>query len=335
MPLYDQVLPPGVDRTDRERWLAVRRTGIGGSDVSALLGWSKWASARELWEEKTGRRNDDESPNEAADWGTLLEPIVREEFSRRIGIAVTSVGMLRSRAHDFMLYNADGLTSDGGIYEGKTASLWKRNEWGDDQIPDHAELQVQHGMAVMGVGHAWVVGLIGGQKLVWKRIERDQELINMLIAEEVKFWTTNVLLDVPPPLDGSDASERYVTERYPLAEPSKTVEVDPWTADQLRSNYRKAAANKKADLEAFVAAQNALRDLLGDAEVVKCGGKVIATWTNNGSAFDEAAFRVEHPDLADEYTATVEVEQLDRKRLADEHPDVYRTFRNRVLRVKA
>jgi putative phage-type endonuclease len=333
--LYDQILPPGTDRADRAAWLAVRQTGIGGSDVSTLLGMNKRRSVRDLWEDKTGRQTDDEPAGEAAEWGTLLEPIVREEFTRRIGIAVTPVGMLRSREHEFMLYNADGLTSDGGIYEGKTASLWKRNEWGDDQIPDHAELQVQHGMAVMGVGHAWVVGLIGGQKLVWKRIERDPELIGMIVMAEEKFWNVNVLLDVPPELDGSEASERYVNERYPLADPSKIVEVDPWTSDRLRSAYRKAAANKKADVEAFVAAQNAMRDLLGDAEVAQCGGKVIATWTNNGSAFDEAAFRAAHPELADEYTATVEVQQLDRKRLAVDHPDVYRTFRNRVLRVKA
>ncbi|CAG9257981.1 hypothetical protein BDI4_570036 [Burkholderia diffusa] len=39
----------------RDDWLAVRRTGIGGSDAASAVGLNPYMSALELWLDKTGR----------------------------------------------------------------------------------------------------------------------------------------------------------------------------------------------------------------------------------------------------------------------------------------
>lgn len=39
----------------RDDWLAIRRTGIGGSDAAAAVGLNPHMSALELWLDKTGR----------------------------------------------------------------------------------------------------------------------------------------------------------------------------------------------------------------------------------------------------------------------------------------
>lgn len=39
-----------------EEWLRWRKKGIGGSDVSAILGINKWTSAIELWLDKTNQK---------------------------------------------------------------------------------------------------------------------------------------------------------------------------------------------------------------------------------------------------------------------------------------
>ena len=39
----------------RDDWLAIGRTGIGGSDAAAAVGLNPYTSALELWLEKTGR----------------------------------------------------------------------------------------------------------------------------------------------------------------------------------------------------------------------------------------------------------------------------------------
>lgn len=72
----------------RDDWLAVRRTGIGGSDAAAAVGLNPYMSALELWLDKTGRG--DGMPRPAPDdttsptyWGTLLEPIVAASYTKQ------------------------------------------------------------------------------------------------------------------------------------------------------------------------------------------------------------------------------------------------------------
>ena len=42
-----------TDGLSREEWLEYRKQGIGGSDVAAILGISKWKSEIEIWITKT------------------------------------------------------------------------------------------------------------------------------------------------------------------------------------------------------------------------------------------------------------------------------------------
>ncbi len=65
-----------------EQWLELRKQGIGGSDASVACGLSKWKSQLELWLEKTNQAKG-KPAGEAAYWGHIMEPIIREEFSKR------------------------------------------------------------------------------------------------------------------------------------------------------------------------------------------------------------------------------------------------------------
>ena len=38
---------------DRQAWLQERRSGLGGSDVAAIIGASPWKTYAALWAEKT------------------------------------------------------------------------------------------------------------------------------------------------------------------------------------------------------------------------------------------------------------------------------------------
>ena len=328
-----QIMEPGAAAHNRTAWLLMRRTGIGSSDVSAILGRQTGdfaRCARDVWEDKTGRLPlDDDNSGEAARWGTLLEPVVRDEWSRRSGIAVTETGMHRSRTHPFMIADVDGLTADGGIYEGKTAHDRKADQW-DDGIPEHAFWQVQHGMAVMGRPHAWVAALVGGQRPFFRKIERDEQLIADMIEAERKFWGY-VQFDAPPPLDGSPAAADWIARHYPLAVAEKTVEVPAETAELIQRAYAAVKTNAATTKENETQAKNIGRELMGDAEVALCDGRVVATWKNTGE-FNHAAFRAAHPELAAEFE--VPVPALDTAALARAHPDLFRQFRGRTLLIK-
>ena len=198
-----------------EDWLEYRKTGIGGSDAAVVCGISRYKSPVELWMEKTGQLPSQET-GEAAYWGNLLEALVREEFTKRTGIAVTKPTVLyQSVEHPFMLANVDGLCQDPVhgpcIFEAKTASAYKTGEW-EDAIPDEYMIQIQHYMAVTGYQGAYIAVLIGGNAFRWKFVGRDEELIAMLISLEEDFWR-HVQKGTPPALDGSNASARFLAER--------------------------------------------------------------------------------------------------------------------------
>ena len=72
----------------REEWLKYRTTGIGGSDVSVIAGINPYRSVFQLWLEKTGQTEPCESGNECTHFGTVLEPIVKQEFTERTGIEI-------------------------------------------------------------------------------------------------------------------------------------------------------------------------------------------------------------------------------------------------------
>ena len=57
-----------TDGLSREEWLRYRKQGIGGSDVAAIFGISKWNSAIYLWLKKKTLTADDTQENEAMEW---------------------------------------------------------------------------------------------------------------------------------------------------------------------------------------------------------------------------------------------------------------------------
>ena len=287
-------------------WLEYRKRGIGGSDAAVVCGISRYKSPVELWMEKTNRLPQQEA-GEAAYWGTQLEALVRAEFTKRTGVAVEPVRqLLQSEAHPFMLANLDGVCQHpeygACVFEAKTASAYKTGEW-EDAIPDEYQLQIQHYMAVTGCKAAYIAALIGGNTFRWKLVERDEELIDLLISFESVFWR-HVQDMTPPPLDGSDASARFLAERFPNSIPQSRIALPP-SAGELLTQYDEACEQLDAAAERKQKAENLLKQMLGEHETGTVGGKVV-TWKS------------------------VSQERLDGKTLKAEHPALYKQYSNKI-----
>jgi predicted phage-related endonuclease len=240
--------------------------------------------------------------------------------------------MLRSAQWPWMLANPDGVCSDGFGYEGKTCSLWKAHEWGtadEPQVPDHAELQAQWGMAVTGLQGWWVAVLIGGQRNAYRLVERDEQIIADLVSMSYRFWHEHVLADVEPVVDGSQAVTDLLTERYRVSTPGAVVEIDTEERDALVVEREKVTAAESAAKKDHEALKNKVRARLGDAEELACGGRALFTWKHT-TRFAAARFAEAHPDKAKQYRRQAMV--LDTERLAAEEPDLYRKFCSRELR---
>ena len=283
-------------------WLEYRKQGIGGSDASVVCGINRYKSPVELWMDKTGQIPPQEA-GEAAYWGTQLEPFVRAEFTKRTGIEVSQFkNLLQSEEHPFMLANLDGICEvpDYGtcIFEAKTASAYKAGEW-EDTIPDEYMCQIQHYMAVTGYAGAYIAVLIGGNTFRWKFVERDEELISMLIELETDFWN-HVQDCTPPPLDGSDASAKFLAQRFPSSTPTSHITL-PDTAADLLSEYDEACAQLEIVTEKKQKAENLLKEMMGENEVGTAGGRVV-TWKSVAQErLDSKTLKAEHPTLYKKY----------------------------------
>jgi len=292
-----------------EDWLEYRKQGLGGSDASVVCGVNRYKSPVELFMEKTGQLPYSEA-GEAAYWGNVLEAVVRDEFTKRTGIEVMLVNeILQHDDYPFMLANVDGVCQHPNygtcIFEAKTAGAFKLAEWETNsngvggKIPDEYLLQLQHYLAVTGYAGAYVAVLIGGNTFKWRFIERDEELISMLISLESDFWE-HVTNGEPPPLDGSDASVKFLTEKFPESSPQSQIAL-PDNAAELIRQYNEAAALEKQYKEQKQQAENLLKELLGDNEAGNVGGHSVSWKSQTQERLDTKTFKAEHPRLFKKY----------------------------------
>jgi putative phage-type endonuclease len=343
-PALRKVTPTGLlaatyDLPEAE-WLAMRRTGIGGSDVGALLGMSRYKSPFGLYLEKRGELPDrprSDALDRAAKWGHLHEPLLADEFARIHGLKVRRIGLIRHQDEPWMLANLDrqvaGCPDGPCLLEIKNRSAWKADDWGPsgsaDGVPDTEALQTIWYLAVTGYRHAHVAVLINGNDDRYYRIEWDDQLIADVIRMARQFWR-RVRDGVPPPLDGHTALTELMATLYAGHE-DETAVVDAPAARRLIAERARLKAAVK-DIEGDISAtENQLRAMAGAAEILTDDdGTPLYTLKQNGN-FAPKRFAEADPELAEKYTHLVPA--IDAKQLAADHPDTHRAYRARVLRI--
>jgi putative phage-type endonuclease len=297
----EAVVLANTNEMSHEEWLQARRKGIGGSDAAAIAGLNKWKSPVAVYLEKIGQAPEEKVYSEAAYWGTMLEDVVAQEFSKRTGLKVRRRNaILQHPEHSFMLANVDRLiVGEKTGLECKTASEYLKEEWKDDEVPAQYLLQCQHYMAVTGFDSWWIAVLIGGNKFVYKKIERDDDIIQYLIQIESDFWKNHVLKKNPPMFDGSDASSDLLKALYPTAKFDEEIELPPDAAD-LIAKYEQAKQEEAEAAERRKEAENQLKAMLGDYEKGFAGERII-TWKNvRSSRVDTKLLKEKYPEIYQE-----------------------------------
>lgn len=289
----------------KDEWLNWRKKGIGGSDVSCLLGINKWKSEIELWLEKTNQTNEPPVENEAMTWGNIMEPVIRKHFSKVTGKNVVELkAMLQHPEYPFMLADVDGVTVDDdgnlAILEIKTASEFKRNEWEDD-VPTYYQTQIQHYLCVTGVRKAYCAVLIGGNSFKIYEIDADDEVQSMLIVLEKNFWN-KVQNMIRPEMDGSDAAKDLLDSLYhggiaqQIVMPDEAIEyVDAYIEACAEEDNAKA---KKQD------ASNHLKEIMGDYDKATCLGHSISWKPVSSERLDTKALKENEPEIYAKYVKT-------------------------------
>lgn len=276
-------------------FLQARSTGIGGSDVAAILGLSKWKTPLQVYMEKRGELAP-QPDNPAMRWGRYLEPIVRQAYSDETGRAVlVPESMLRHPRHDWMIANIDGFTEDCRGFEAKTArSADGWGEPGSDQIPQAYLLQVQHYMMVTALPVFDVAALIGGSDFRIYEVPADAELQEMIADAEAEFWRAVQRGEPPEPVTYADTIARW----------GHASRADLVMADDAALRALGQLRDLKTQREHLDHAEEEWRAVifkaLGECDtLVDSAGRTLATWRASAAPkrLDAKALQSAHPDI--------------------------------------
>lgn len=309
--------------TAHETFMQARQTGIGGSDIAAILGVSPFKSAVDVYLEKTGQ-TPDTKPNETMYWGTVLEDVVAKHYQEATSSKVQRLSRLIRHPHrPWMIGNIDrAIVTPGsrarfhagrlqgaeGILECKTASAYKAGEWGtpsdDDAIPTHYAAQCMWYLGIAGLDWCDVAVLIGGQKYLVKRVERDDDTIRGMSERAEAFWCKHILENIPPePKDGDDAIKLFPRDS------GGSVEASPHTLDLLSRAVELKQQIAALELELDGDRKKGVNGVLGelkaymrDAATLTVGDATLATWkAQTSQRLDTTALKAAHPDLCAQF----------------------------------
>ncbi|MDR2901860.1 MAG: YqaJ viral recombinase family protein [Lactobacillales bacterium] len=203
---------------ERKAWLEKRKNGIGGSEASAVIGCNPYMTNVELWEIKTGRREQpDISEKACVKYGTMAEAPLIELFALDFPKYEVKHVDYDLRMHPdipFLFVSLDGALLDGngrrGVLEVKTTNIlqsMQAEKW-NDRVPQNYFVQVLHSLLVTGYDFAV---LKAQMKTEWNgeiqlktrhyHFERQdfEADIQFLLDREIVFWD-HVKKDVCPPL---------------------------------------------------------------------------------------------------------------------------------------
>ncbi|HHJ39301.1 MAG: hypothetical protein AXA67_02210 [Methylothermaceae bacteria B42] len=274
-----------------EKQRQARRAGIGGSDIAAVLGLSRWRTPYDVWREKMGLAEDESGRNEPNYWGQMLEDVTAREYQKRAGRRVQRVNQtLKHPKYDWAIahidravvipgrravWRGDHLAGAEKILECKTASAWKSREWNEgEKVPLEYQAQCQWYLAITGLGRADIAALIGGQKFIIRKIKRDDETIRAMLARAEEFWRKYVVERIPPPpINTADILQMFPVDDGDFVEIGQDAETLE-TFNQLRQlRDEKKTLDEKID-----ALTESLKVRIGEHSGLTIDGHPVVTW---------------------------------------------------------
>lgn len=269
-----------VRRINHDEWLALRRTGIGGSDAGAIMGVSPYKGAYSVWADKMGKLPPIED-NEAMRQGRDLEDYVARRFAEKTGLRVRhEYGMLRSVDHPCMLADIDRrIVGELAGLECKTSKDITLSRYRNGEFPMEYYCQCLHYLAVTGWDCWYLAVLVYGTDLLIFKICRDEVLddIEALIRAEEAFWD-NVQDGRSPVPDGLESTAEALGHVYPRGD-GTTVCADE-EADNALCELAALKAQKRALDRQITERENQIKVAMGEAEVM-AGTSVSATWRSS------------------------------------------------------
>ena len=204
---------------NRDEWLKMRMKGIGGSDVSSIMGHNNWRTRKDIYKSKYFL--EPEVTNDAIEFGNDFEPIIFQSFAKKykdiFAVLDYKDTMFRNMFVPYFQASLDGVlvekaTNKVGILEIKTTQF-KKSKWyyedGSNGIPQEYIDQAIHYFNTTNAEFVVFYPLINYDRddldrdmefLKPRRINRDDVLEYKQEVEKecIDFWENYVKKGIEP-----------------------------------------------------------------------------------------------------------------------------------------
>lgn len=288
---------------------------IGGSDIGAILGLSKFRTPLQVWQEKVGQKvpKQDSLPLR---FGTFAEDFVAQEYALATGNEViTHIEPFIHPQYPFLsghidrfvmlanapLFTAASQLNTSTLLECKTASPFAKDEWGEpgtDEVPMSYLVQCAWYMLLTGCTRSDVAVLFSNSDFRIYSIAKDIQLENILLDRAVSFWDEHVLTKIPPlPISEADCKLLYTQSKVP-----NSIEATAEVLDMLQEVPKLNAAVSECE-DRLSQIKQTIMQAMQDADTLSWNGKVLATWKAPKPSFklDAKTITQDHPDLVAQY----------------------------------
>ena len=295
---------------------------LGGSDLGAILGFSKYRSALDVWLEKTGKASNT-ATSLPLRFGSFAEEFVASEYATQTGFTLINhpntvvhpefpylAGHIDRYVAGFTLnkplFNKDGTCNATRLLECKTANPFTQSDWGElgtDEVPMSYLVQCLWYLALTKVNQCDVAVLFGNSDFRIYEIYSDPELENLLTSKAQEFWISHVQADIPPPPQTEhDCQQLFRNEKI-----GQSIEADELTREFTQKLKLLNQEIKSIELEASQIKQT-LMEKIGEAQTLTYRGQVLATWKAPKPSFrlDSKRLEIEHPDLIPRYQVPIQ-----------------------------
>lgn len=208
-----------ISFNSREEWLEMRMKGIGGSDVSSIMGHNRWRTRKDVYRSKYFL--DPQITNDAIEFGNDFEPIIFESFAKKYKNTYATLDykdiMFRNLFAPYFQASLDGVlvekaTNKVGVLEIKTTQF-KKSKWyysdGSNGAPQEYIDQAIHYFNTTNADFVVFYPLINYgnadfdrdmEFLKPRRINREdvQDYCNEVMTECVDFWENYVRKGIEP-----------------------------------------------------------------------------------------------------------------------------------------
>jgi len=267
----------------RDKW-------VGGSDVPAILGISKYKTQFQLAKEKTGIEPSEFKGNEYTEYGNVLEPQIRDYIN-----AINETNFVP----DTRIDREKGIRSNTDGYDAENQLILEIKTHGKTPDVKSYEAQMQLYMYHFDVRYGWLAlyerpgnfdAEFDADRLGIKVVHRDDEYVQKILDAIETFWIRCEYLKEKPDMTEQEFMSVGQNELTIVAQQVEKLELQLVQFNQLQEKYK--SMKKK------------LYDLMEEYDIKKWEtDRIIITRTlpTKRESLNSKKLKADHPDLFETY----------------------------------